>query len=139
MTLRGEDVDLTVQRSFQGGVDSAFRDALQIGLAQGHVDDVETVVAGYSPDLAGKPESGQHAMGVVVGSPADIGDDSRDGISTKSLGTQIDRGLPKGIWIVADDQQLHFAAGGRHRRDVGLHHLSAGRPGKLQECGHALV
>lgn len=132
MALRGENVDLTVQRSFQRGVDSALRDAVQIGFAQCHVDDVKTVVAGHSSDLAGKPESRQYAVRVVVGSPADVSDRSGSRRGTESFGTQFNCGFFDDGNVAAGDQQLYLV--GRHRQHLGTRRLR-----QFQECGHALV
>ncbi len=51
---RRADVHFAVERRLQRGVDSAFRDAVQVGLAQGHVHDVQAIVAGRTGDLAGR-------------------------------------------------------------------------------------
>jgi hypothetical protein len=139
MSLPGQDVNLAVERRLQGGVDPAFRDTLQVAATKRHVDDIEPVVTGHSLNLAAQAEPGQHTVGVVVGSPADVGEDSGDRDGTESLGAQLYCRLFDGVGVVAGDQQLHFAAANRHRREVALQHVGAGRLGEFQERAHALV
>src|ERR1700732_1008668 len=55
VVLNGANVNLAVERCLEGGVDPAFRNAIQVGFAQGHVDDVEAVIAGRPDNLAGEP------------------------------------------------------------------------------------
>ena len=45
MRLPGVNVNLTVERRLEGRMDPAFRNALEVGFAQRHVDDVEAVIA----------------------------------------------------------------------------------------------
>lgn len=128
----GADVNLAVERRLQGGVDPAFRDTLEIGLTQRHVDDIETVVAGHALDLAGKTEPGQHTAGVVVSTPADVGDHPGDRCGSKRLGAQAHCGPFDGFGVVPGDQQLHVATGNRQQ-------LGTGCLGESKERGHALV
>ena len=83
--LLGADVDLAVQRRLECCVDPAFRNSLEVCFTQRHVDDVETFVIGIPHDLAAEPEAGQHAVGVVVGSPADEGNHPGAGVVLNAL------------------------------------------------------
>ena len=84
------DVHLAVQRGLERGVDSALRHPRQVGFAQRHVHDVPAVASRRASDFAGQPEPGQHAVGVVVCSTADVGKNAGHRASAESLGAQVD-------------------------------------------------
>src|SRR6202008_4724562 len=91
--LHSANVDLTVERCLKGRVDPAFRNTIEVAFAQGHVDDVEAVIAGRPHNLPPEPESGQHTFRVLVGSPADKGDHAGCRSCLKGFGAQTNSGL----------------------------------------------
>src|SRR6516165_7636195 len=134
MRLHGADVNLTVERGLEGRMDPAFRDPLEVGFAQRHVDNVVAVVAGRPDNLAGEPERGQHTARVVVGSPADEGDHPGHRVSTKGFGAQLNSCLLDGAYIVTGDEQLDLTTAGRHGREIEL--LIAGDDvGSVEQTG----
>ena len=111
--LDGANVNLAVQRGLQRRVDTAFRNALEVGFTQRHVNDIEAVIARRPDNFAGKPEPGQHTVRIVIGSTADEGDHTGNGFRGKSTGAQVNSCLLGRVHVVAADQQLHLAAPGR--------------------------
>ena len=138
MQQRGSNVHFAVQRRLERRVDSAFRNALEVGPAQGHVDDVQTVVSRRAGDFAGEPETRKHAVGVLVGAPADKGHHTRGGRRAERLGAQRDRVPLQLIGIAARHQHLHFSTPGRHCGDVVVEHLDVRRVGESAEGRHAV-
>ena len=65
---------------------------------------------GMRLDLAGEAEAGQHAVGIVVGSPADVGEDSGAGRGAERPGAQLNRVALQLVGFVAGDQQLDLPA-----------------------------
>src|SRR5947209_15975714 len=120
MRLHRVDADLAVQRRLQRRMDPAFRDALEVVFTQRHIDDVEAVVTGCADDVAGETEPGQHAVRIVIGSPAEKGDHTRDGAGRKSLAAQLNRYAPRGFSVGGADQQLHLTTTGGHGPEVFL-------------------
>ncbi len=112
MHLPRANVDLAVQRRLQRRMDPALRNALQVGFTQRHVDDVEAVIARRPDYFTGEPEPGQHAVCVVIGSPADKGDHAGYRGGGKSLGAQVNRCLLGRVGVIARDEQLHLTAAG---------------------------
>jgi pimeloyl-ACP methyl ester carboxylesterase len=135
--LHRDDADLAVGRGLQSGVNPALRDPRQVALAQRHGDDVPALVAGHPVDRAGQPESGQHAMGVVVGATADERQHTDHRISGKSLGAQADRDGLQIRRIGAGHQDLDLPALRRQCGEVVVDHLGAYRGRQLGEFGHA--
>ena len=119
-------------------MDPAFRNALEVGFAQRHVDDVEAVIAGRPRNLAGEPERGQHTVRVVVGSPADEGDHAGHRSGAEGLGAQVNCGLLGRVDMLTGDQQLHLAAAGRHGREILIDNVGAHLVDKPEEHRHAL-
>ena len=78
-------------------------------------DHVEAVVAGRPDDFPGQTETRQHAVGVVVGAPADVGQHAGDRVGAEGLGAQGDRALVAASASSPADQHLHLTTAGRHR------------------------
>ena len=76
------------------------------------------LISGRPDNFAGEPEPGQHTVRVVIGSPADEGDYTRNRRGAKCFRAQVDRGLPGRVDIVAGDQQIYLAATGRQGAEI---------------------
>ena len=120
-------------------MDSAFRDAVKVGLAQRHRDDVQPVVSRLAGDLACQTETREDTVGVVVRPAADVGDHAGDRVGAKRLGAQLDSETLELVGVFARDQQLHLAPLRGHGGKVALHQFHAGRAGELAEPCHAVV
>ena len=119
-------------------MNAAFRDAFDVGLAQGHVNHVEAIVARYSFDVADETESGQHAMGVVVRSPADVRQHPRLGFSAERLGAEGNRRGLQLLRQTTDHQHFDFTPACGHGREVVLEHIDTSRGREVAEVGHAI-
>ena len=133
----GADVHFAVERRLQSRVDAAFRNAVQVGLAQGHVDHVEAVVAGHAFDVAGEAEAGQHAVGVVVGSPTEVRQHAGLGLGAESLGAQGNRLGLQVLGFVAGHQHFDFTPAGGHCAEIVFQQVDTGRGGEIAEADHA--
>lgn len=138
MALRRSNKHFAVEGRLECGVDAAFRHPLQVGLAQGHRDDVEPVVSRRADDLAGQAEPGKHTVRVVVGASADVGHHACGGLRAERPRAQRNRVPLKLLGIAALHQHLHFPAGHGHRGDVVLHHLDVRCADQTTEGGHAV-
>ena len=87
-----------------------------------------------SPD---EPQSGQHAMRVVVGAPTDEGQHAGHRCRAERVGAQAHRHPLELGGVIAGDQQLHLASLWRQAGEIVLHHLDARRVGRLAEACHA--
>lgn len=117
MRSAGTDVDLAIERGLECGVDAAFRYPIEVGFAQRDVDDVVAVVAGLPHDVAGQTERRQHAVGVIVGSTADEGDNTDHRFGAESLAAQIPCRDLSYFDVLAGNQQFDFSpVGGRFAR-----------------------
>src|SRR5271166_1321811 len=138
MDLPGANADLAIERRLQGCVDTALRDAAEVGFAQCHVDDVVAVIAWRPGDLAGEPERGQHTARVVIGTPTDEGDHTRNRRYAKSSGARFDCGVFGGFSIFGSDEQLHLTAAGRHGREIVFNDVGAYLAYQPEEKCHAV-
>ena len=112
--------------------------AFQVGLAQRHVDHVEAVIAWHAFDVAGETESGQHAEGVVVGSPADESEHAWLGLGAEGVRAQRHRTALELVGVGARHQHLDFPPRRGHCGEVVLEHLDACQSRTTAEVGHAV-
>ncbi len=118
---------------------TAFRNPFEVGLSQRDVHDVESVIAGGALDVTGQPESGEHPVRVVIGSPADKGDHARHRAGTEHLGAQLDRGTFGRLAILGLDEQRHLATTRRQGREVVFDYPDAGLGRNPEESRHAVT
>src|SRR5690606_17859707 len=70
--------------------------------------DVETLLVERAGDLAAQPEAREHAVRVLVGAPADMGDDAGRGRGAEDARAHPYQGGQRGVRVVGVEQNLHL-------------------------------
>ena len=138
MKLRRANVHFAVERRLQRRVDSAFRDAFQVDLAQRHMNHVEAVVPGtrsmspVRPNPASTPwASSSVPLLMYVSTPG-------SGSVPNALAHKATAVRFQLLGYIADHQHFDFTPLRRHGREIVVEHIDAGRGGEIAEVGHAV-